>query len=161
MNTFEKLHRQTLPLLIGNVWDVPSAKIAELVGFQAIGTSSAAIAKMLGYEDGEEMTFSELSYIVERINANTQLPLSVDLEVGYSRDLLFCIATCRARKPKKENVIFYSTFRGMNNLITKFFPQQRSIRQAMPKRIQWILRIIRHIFLLIHYCLYRRWNFYG
>ena len=40
---------------------------------------------MLGYEDGEEMTFSELRYIVERIAANTQLPLSVDLESGYSR----------------------------------------------------------------------------
>lgn len=88
MTTFKKLHQQESPLLIGNVWDVPSAKIAESVGFQAIGTSSAAIAKMLGYEDGEEMTFSELCYIVERIKANTQLPLSVDLESGYSRDPL-------------------------------------------------------------------------
>jgi len=65
---------------------VPSAKIAESLGFQAIGTSSAAIAKMLGYEDGEELSFSELRYIVERIKANTQLPLSVDIESGYSRD---------------------------------------------------------------------------
>jgi len=86
MTTFKKLHQQKNPLLIGNTWDVPSAKIAESIGFQAIGTSSAAIAKMLGYEDGEEMTFSELRYIVERIKANTQLPLSVDLESGYSRD---------------------------------------------------------------------------
>lgn len=88
MTTFKKLHQQKNPLLIGNVWDVPSAKIAESIGFQAIGTSSAAIAKMLGYNDGEEMAFSELHYIVKRIKANTQLPLSVDLESGYSRDPL-------------------------------------------------------------------------
>lgn len=88
MTTFQNLHQQKNPLLIGNVWDVPSAKIAESLGFQAIGTSSAAIAKMLGYEDGEELTFSELRYIVERIKANTQLPLSVDIESGYSRDPL-------------------------------------------------------------------------
>ncbi len=37
---FETLHHQDEPLLIANVWDVPSAKIAESLGFQAIATSS-------------------------------------------------------------------------------------------------------------------------
>ncbi|MFD2564959.1 isocitrate lyase/PEP mutase family protein [Aquimarina rubra] len=83
---FKDLHHQKTPLLLGNVWDVPSAKIAEKLGFQAIGTSSAAIASLLGYKDGEEMDFSELLYFVKRITANTDLPLSVDLESGYSRD---------------------------------------------------------------------------
>ncbi|MEM1124263.1 MAG: isocitrate lyase/phosphoenolpyruvate mutase family protein [Bacteroidota bacterium] len=86
MTTFKKLHRQTTPLLIGNVWDVPSAKVAETIGFQAVGTSSAAIAKQFGYEDGEALSFSELLYVVKRIKANTNLPLSVDIESGYSRD---------------------------------------------------------------------------
>lgn len=31
--------------------------------------------------------------------------------VGVKTTMVFCIATCRARKPKKENVIFYSTFK--------------------------------------------------
>lgn len=83
---FKKLHQQKTPLLIGNVWDVASAKTAEQLHFQAIGTSSAAIAKMLGYPDGEAMSFEELIYIVKRIALNTELPLSVDLEAGYSRD---------------------------------------------------------------------------
>ncbi|WP_298320283.1 isocitrate lyase/phosphoenolpyruvate mutase family protein [uncultured Aquimarina sp.] len=83
---FKDLHHQKTPLLLGNVWDVPSAKAAEKLGFRAIGTSSAAIASLLGYQDGEEMDFSELLYFVKRIAANTQLPLSVDLESGYSRD---------------------------------------------------------------------------
>ena len=72
-------------MLIGNVWDVPSAKTAERLNFQAIGTSSSAIAELLGYNDGEEMTFSELEYFVKRIAMHTNLPLSVDLESGYSR----------------------------------------------------------------------------
>lgn len=83
---FKNLHYQDSPLLIANVWDVPSAKAAEKLNFQAIGTSSAAVAAMLGYKDGEEMDFAELLYIVKRISQNTDLPLSVDLEAGYSRN---------------------------------------------------------------------------
>ncbi len=84
--TFKNLHDQNTPLLICNVWDVASAKIAEKLDFQAIGTSSAAIATLLGYDDGENMSFSELNYLVKRIMANTNLPLTVDLESGYSRE---------------------------------------------------------------------------
>ncbi len=82
---FKNLHNQEKPLLIGNVWDVPSTKTAEKLNFQAIGTSSSAIAQLLGYNDGEEMEFSEMEYFVKRIALNTNLPLSVDLESGYSR----------------------------------------------------------------------------
>lgn len=84
--TFKDMHNQENPLLIANVWDVPSAKTAEKLNSQAIGTSSGAIASLLGYNDGEELTFSELEYIVKRIVSNTTIPLSVDLEAGYSRN---------------------------------------------------------------------------
>ncbi|WP_313385024.1 isocitrate lyase/phosphoenolpyruvate mutase family protein [Chishuiella sp.] len=83
---FTELHQQNNPLLIANVWDIPSTKIAEELGFQAIGTSSAAIASLFGYNDGEDISFSELEYMVKRIRATTQLPLSVDIESGYSDD---------------------------------------------------------------------------
>lgn len=83
---FKNLHNQDKPLLIGNVWDVPSLKTAEKLNFQAIGTSSSAIAALLGYQDGEEMEFSELEYFVKRMALNTNLPLSVDLESGYGRN---------------------------------------------------------------------------
>lgn len=85
---FIDMHHQNHPLLLANVWDVPSAKIAEELGFQAIGTSSSAIATLLGYSDGEEISFSEVLYMIKRISACTDLPLSVDLEAGYSRDPL-------------------------------------------------------------------------
>jgi len=84
--TFHDLHQQPAPLLIGNVWDVPSATVAEQLGSQAIGTSSAAMANMLGFPDGEKMDFAHLLLLTERILAHVNIPLSVDLEAGYSRD---------------------------------------------------------------------------
>lgn len=84
--SFKELHQQNTPLIICNVWDVPSVKVAEKLNFKAVGTSSAAIATMLGYEDGEQMSFAELTYIVKRILDNTKLPLTVDIEAGYSDD---------------------------------------------------------------------------
>ena len=85
---FNKLHQQSSPLMICNVWDVSSAKIAEKLNFKAIGTSSAAIASVLGYEDGEQMSFEELLFIVKRITTSSKLPLTVDIEAGYSLDPL-------------------------------------------------------------------------
>lgn len=86
MYTFKELHQQKDLLLLANVWDVPSAKVAEDLGMQAIGTSSGAMASLLGYPDGEGLPFAEMAYLVGRIAANTTLPLSVDLEAGYSRN---------------------------------------------------------------------------
>lgn len=88
MMKFKTLHEQAQPLLLCNVWDVGSTKVAEQLNFQAVGTSSAAMAKLLGYKDGEAMSFAELVYMVKRILANTNLPVSVDLESGYSRSPL-------------------------------------------------------------------------
>ena len=83
---FTDLHKNETPLIICNVWDVSSAKAAKAAGFKAIGTSSGAIASSLGYQDREEISFEELQYIVERITKSVDLPLSVDLEAGYSRN---------------------------------------------------------------------------
>lgn len=83
---FKNLHKKENPVLICNVWDAESAKIAQQSGFKAIGTSSGAIATMLGYKDGEELSFDELAYIVDRIMKTVSIPLTVDLEAGYSRN---------------------------------------------------------------------------
>ncbi|EKN3946281.1 TPA: isocitrate lyase/PEP mutase family protein [Yersinia enterocolitica] len=80
---FTELHNQKKPLLIANVWDAMSAMTAQQSGYQALGTSSAAIAATLGYEDGEIMSFDELLYIVTRIKSVSNLPLSVDVEAGF------------------------------------------------------------------------------
>ncbi len=80
---FYDLHFQAEPLILGNVWNAQSAKIYESLNFKAIGTSSAAIAKTLGYNDGEEMPFDNLLFMVDKISKATNLPLTVDLEAGY------------------------------------------------------------------------------
>lgn len=83
---FKQLHYQAAPLLLSTIWDARSAATSQTAGFAAVGTSSAAIASMLGYADGEQLPFAELRYVVSRICASTTLPVSVDLEGGYSRD---------------------------------------------------------------------------
>jgi 2-methylisocitrate lyase-like PEP mutase family enzyme len=85
--TFRQLHYNETPLLIGNVWDVTSAKVFERCGYRAIATSSAAVARSWGYEDGENIPFDLLLKVVERIISNTNIPFSVDMEGGYSRDI--------------------------------------------------------------------------
>ena len=80
---FKELHQQQAPLLLANVWDIESAKTAEKLNFQAIGTSSSAISLTLGYDDGEGMSFDELKTIVSKITQHVSIPLSVDLETGY------------------------------------------------------------------------------
>ena len=80
---FTQLHQQDKPLLMGNVWNVQSVRAFEKSEFQALGTSSAAIANSLGYEDGQQLPFVVLLYQIERITQSTSLPLSVDLEGGY------------------------------------------------------------------------------
>ena len=83
---FKQLHYQSAPLLLSPIWDARSAAASQAGGFAAVGTSSAAIAGMLGYADGEQLPFAELRYVVSRICASTALPVSVDLEGGYSRN---------------------------------------------------------------------------
>lgn len=85
--TFHKLHHQQSAFILANAWNVRSAQLIEEAGFEAIGTSSGAISSSLGYEDGEKIPFTELLYIVQRIKACTNLPLSVDIERGYSDNL--------------------------------------------------------------------------
>src|SRR4051812_32062523 len=82
-----ELHHGDSPLLLANAWNVKSAQIIEKAGFQAIATSSGAIAASMGYADGEKMPFEEVLYIIKRIKACTSILLTVDIERGYTDDL--------------------------------------------------------------------------
>lgn len=84
---FHQLHYQSKPLILANAWNAKSAQIAENSGFKAVATSSGAIAESLGYKDGEQILFPELMYMVQRIKASISIPLSVDIEKGYTNDL--------------------------------------------------------------------------
>ncbi|MAD88699.1 MAG: carboxyvinyl-carboxyphosphonate phosphorylmutase [Pseudoalteromonas sp.] len=81
---FKELHQEETPLILCNVWDAASAIVAEKLGYQAIGTSSAAIAKSFGKTDGQIISFETLLMVVKQISEVTTLPLSVDIEAGYA-----------------------------------------------------------------------------
>jgi 2-methylisocitrate lyase-like PEP mutase family enzyme len=83
--TFLKLHQQSTPLLIGNIWDVQSAKLFNSNGFKAIGTSSAAVANSFGYEDGEQVPFALIVQLAKRVVEVVDIPFSVDIEGGFGR----------------------------------------------------------------------------
>lgn len=81
---FRELHYTEKPLIIANAWDVSSAKYFNDAGFKAIATSSAALADTQGYADGENIPFELLLQIAGRIKSEITVPLSVDMERGFS-----------------------------------------------------------------------------
>ncbi len=87
MKLFNELHQQKEAFHLGNVWDVQSALLFQKAGFKAVGTSSAAITASLGYDDGEDMPFEDLVWMVKKIHSKVNIPLSVDIEGGYSRNV--------------------------------------------------------------------------
>jgi 2-methylisocitrate lyase-like PEP mutase family enzyme len=80
---FTDLHYGSELFKIPNAWNAKSAQIFEEQNYKAIATSSAAVAASLGYEDGEQMPFNSYLFIIRRIVKATQLPVSIDLEMGY------------------------------------------------------------------------------
>jgi 2-methylisocitrate lyase-like PEP mutase family enzyme len=81
---FRRMHREQPILVLPNAWDVASAKrFAALPGCRALATSSAAVARALGWEDGERAPAAEMIEANRRIAAAVELPVTGDLERGY------------------------------------------------------------------------------
>ncbi|MGW6391725.1 isocitrate lyase/PEP mutase family protein [Streptomyces sp. NPDC055103] len=83
---FLALHDRTDPgdpLVIPNVWDAVSARAFAEVGFPALATSSAAIAAVLGHEDGEDTPADEMFAAIKRIVRSVDVPVTADIEGGY------------------------------------------------------------------------------
>lgn len=81
---FLGLHHVKPILVLPNAWDVASAKrLAAMPGCRALATSSAAVARALGFEDGELAPPEEMLQMAGRIAAAVDLPVTADLERGY------------------------------------------------------------------------------
>src|SRR5260370_18834736 len=78
------LHHAPEVLVLSNVWDAVSARIVESLGSKAIAHSSGAIAFAYGYPDGEHISRREMLEAVARIAHTVSLPVTADLEAGYS-----------------------------------------------------------------------------
>lgn len=77
------MHRGPM-LVLPNAWDVASARaFAAVPGCRAVATSSAAVARSLGWEDGEQTPVEEMLRVVARIAAAVDIPVTADLEAGY------------------------------------------------------------------------------
>ncbi|TXK42734.1 isocitrate lyase/phosphoenolpyruvate mutase family protein [Nonomuraea sp. C10] len=80
------LHVPGKPLILPNAWDAASATAVRKAGFPAVATGSAAVARVLGYEDGEATPVAEMLAAVSRIVRVVDVPVTADMERGYGLD---------------------------------------------------------------------------
>src|ERR1700737_4942546 len=81
---FRALHEQEGGFIMPNPWDGTSALLLKQAGFQALGTSSAALASALGRLDGRHaVTREEHLGNAALIGRLTGLPVNGDFEDGY------------------------------------------------------------------------------
>ncbi|MDB5003710.1 MAG: hypothetical protein JWQ34_1935 [Mucilaginibacter sp.] len=85
--TFYQLHHNETPFILGNIWDVNSAKVLEANNYPAIGVSSQALSNAMGYDDGENLPFEILLQLAKKVVEVVNIPFSVDMEGGYSRNV--------------------------------------------------------------------------
>ena len=83
---FRNLHRGPGLLLLPNAWDAVSARLIESLGAQAIATTSAGLAWSRGYPDGNALPEDQLIAAIRDIARVIRVPLTVDIEAGYSDD---------------------------------------------------------------------------
>ncbi|HEY0198914.1 MAG TPA: isocitrate lyase/phosphoenolpyruvate mutase family protein [Rhodanobacter sp.] len=84
--TFRRMHDGTEPLRLPNAWDAGSARLFESLGASAIATTSAGVAWALGYADGGMMPADAAIGAATNMARVLSVPLSVDMENGYSDD---------------------------------------------------------------------------
>lgn len=77
------LHVPGRPLVLANVWDAASARLAVAAGFPVVATSSAAVAESLGYRDHQDAPAAEMLAAAARIGRAVDVPVTVDAEAGY------------------------------------------------------------------------------
>ena len=82
--TFAALHVPGDPIILFNVWDPGSARIAAEAGAKAIATGSASVAAALGFGDGEKLPIDVALANAGRITSAVDLPVTVDFEGGYA-----------------------------------------------------------------------------
>jgi 2-methylisocitrate lyase-like PEP mutase family enzyme len=89
------LHHQAKPIVFVNVWDGASARIVESTGFPAIATSSAGVAYVDGFPDGQAISRDGMLAHVKTIAGTVGVPVTADLEGGYGPTVADAVATAR------------------------------------------------------------------
>ena len=84
---FRRQHLSKKLLILPNCWDALSARLLETIGFPSVATASVATALINGYADGEKIPLITLLKLIGEITAAVNVPVTVDLERGYSTSL--------------------------------------------------------------------------
>lgn len=83
--------------IMPNAWDAGSAVLLKRAGFEALGSTSYAIALGLGLRDGaHEISRSEAIANAALLGRVSGLPINGDLEDGFGPDPEDCVATVEA-----------------------------------------------------------------
>jgi 2-methylisocitrate lyase-like PEP mutase family enzyme len=82
---FRQLHQEGI-LVLANAWDAGTARLIESLGAKAIATTSAGVAWSNGYADGDWLPVPRLLSTVSGILDVIRVPLTADIEGGYSED---------------------------------------------------------------------------
>ncbi len=81
--TFRNLHKKGEPLVLYNIWDPGTAKVAANSGAKAIATGSWSVAEAFGFPDGEKLPLDLAMENIKRISDVVDVPVTMDLEAGY------------------------------------------------------------------------------
>jgi 2-methylisocitrate lyase-like PEP mutase family enzyme len=92
---FLALHRPGEPFLLPNPWDLGSLRLLEHAGFEALATTSSGFAATRARLDGSVTEEETLAHAADLVDA-TELPVSADLENGFSDDPAGVAATVSA-----------------------------------------------------------------
>lgn len=80
---FKALHQKEKPIILMNCWDQQSAEILDKNDIAVIATSSYAVSAVLGFQDGENISFKQLRKLSKKLSGDF---VSIDLESGYARE---------------------------------------------------------------------------
>ena len=70
-------------LVLPNAWDAVSARILEVAGFPAVGSTSAGVAYARGYGDAERIGREAMVREIEIMARVVDIPVTADIEAGY------------------------------------------------------------------------------
>lgn len=94
---FKALHERPGAFIMPNAWDGASAVLLKRAGFEALGSSSIAIAFSLGRQDGAHaVNRDEAIDNAALLGDLTDLPVNGDLEDGFGPSPEDCAATVEA-----------------------------------------------------------------
>jgi len=96
-DAFRALHERPGAFVMPNAWDGASAALLKRAGFEALGSSSLAIAFAMGRHDGRhQVSRAEAIANAELLARVSGLPINGDLEDGFGPDPEDCAVTVQA-----------------------------------------------------------------